>query len=231
MGVVGESFGEFALLDHKPRSASAQAVSDVTLIKVSEAGYQELLEELPGWASSMLRSFAHRLKKMTQILKDSSSLFNGPNLSRNLMSLKSDWYQQHLNRVSRSFAFGISELHEPLREYVGFAYLFCRLIDTVEDSTWVKVEDQKRQFLSLTSYLEQCPSEETFSLWRDQMPEEIPEGERILLEDSYRLIEGLPCLALKSSRNTPRTTENHDSRDVEICRSKVAKRGSPCGNS
>jgi CRP/FNR family transcriptional regulator, cyclic AMP receptor protein len=74
----GESFGEFALLDHKPRSASAQAVSDVTLIKVSEAGYQELLEELPGWASSMLRSFAHRLKKMTQILKDSEQFIERP---------------------------------------------------------------------------------------------------------------------------------------------------------
>ncbi len=67
----GESFGEFALLDKKPRSASAQALSKVSLIKVSEAGYEELLGDLPIWASSMMRSFTARLRNMTQILKDS----------------------------------------------------------------------------------------------------------------------------------------------------------------
>ena len=66
----GESFGEFALLDDKPRSASAQAVSDVSLIRVSPEGFEELLNELPGWANSMLKSFVARLKNMTSLLKD-----------------------------------------------------------------------------------------------------------------------------------------------------------------
>lgn len=67
----GESFGEFALLDKQPRSASAQAITECTLIKVSEKGYNQLLSELPGWASSMLTSFSQRLKNMTDRLKDS----------------------------------------------------------------------------------------------------------------------------------------------------------------
>jgi CRP/FNR family cyclic AMP-dependent transcriptional regulator len=67
---AGESFGEFALLAKAPRSASAQAVTECTLIKVSEAGYQQLLSELPDWASFMLQSFADRLKAMTLKLKD-----------------------------------------------------------------------------------------------------------------------------------------------------------------
>lgn len=66
----GESFGEFALLDKQPRSASAQAITDCTLIKVSEAGYQQLLTELPVWASSMLKSFSQRMKSMNEKLKD-----------------------------------------------------------------------------------------------------------------------------------------------------------------
>lgn len=65
----GETFGEFALLDKKPRSASAQALSECVLIKVTEEGYQELLAELPDWASSMLKSFSVRLKNMNSILK------------------------------------------------------------------------------------------------------------------------------------------------------------------
>jgi CRP-like cAMP-binding protein len=65
----GESFGEFALLDRAPRSASAQALTEVSLFKVSEKGFENLLEELPVWASSMLRNFAVRLKNMNQVLK------------------------------------------------------------------------------------------------------------------------------------------------------------------
>lgn len=66
----GESFGEFALLDKRPRSASAQAITECSLIKVSELGYVQLLEELPVWASSMLKSFAQRLKSMNEKLKE-----------------------------------------------------------------------------------------------------------------------------------------------------------------
>lgn len=66
----GESFGEFALLAQTPRSASARAVTDVDVIKVSEAAYERLVAELPEWASSMLRSFVQRLKTMNIRFKD-----------------------------------------------------------------------------------------------------------------------------------------------------------------
>lgn len=66
----GESFGEFALLDNKPRSASAQAVNDVSLIKVSAEGYEELLKDLPVWATCMMKSFIVRLKNMTEQMRE-----------------------------------------------------------------------------------------------------------------------------------------------------------------
>lgn len=67
----GESFGEFALLDNKPRSASAQAVTETSLIKVSAEGYEQLLSELPVWAACMMKSFVIRLKNMTEQLRAS----------------------------------------------------------------------------------------------------------------------------------------------------------------
>lgn len=66
----GDSFGEFALLDKQPRSASAQAVTTCTLIKVSEAGYNQLVDELPVWAKSMLKSFSQRIRNLNEKLKD-----------------------------------------------------------------------------------------------------------------------------------------------------------------
>ncbi len=66
----GEAFGEFALLDKKPRSATAQAASDVVLIKVSDKGYEQMLTELPGWATSMMLSFIERLRNMNTQLTE-----------------------------------------------------------------------------------------------------------------------------------------------------------------
>ncbi len=68
----GESFGEFAMLDRAPRSASARAITEVKLVKVSEAGFEELLAQIPGWASGMLKNFAVRLKNMNERLKTSA---------------------------------------------------------------------------------------------------------------------------------------------------------------
>jgi CRP/FNR family transcriptional regulator, cyclic AMP receptor protein len=66
----GESFGEFALLNRAPRSASARAISTVNLVRVSERGFEQMLSELPGWASCMLTNFSRRLKAMNDRLLD-----------------------------------------------------------------------------------------------------------------------------------------------------------------
>ena len=65
----GETFGEFALIDKGARSASALAVTEVKVLQVSEEGYQTMLEDLPVWAASMLKSFMLRLKRMNDVLK------------------------------------------------------------------------------------------------------------------------------------------------------------------
>lgn len=65
----GESFGEFALLDKAPRSASAQAITETVLVKISEKGFEQLISELPVWASCMLHNFAIRIKNMNSALK------------------------------------------------------------------------------------------------------------------------------------------------------------------
>lgn len=67
----GESFGEFALLMDAPRTASARAITPCEVIKVTKAGYEELLAQLPGWANCMLQSFAKRLTSMNETLKKS----------------------------------------------------------------------------------------------------------------------------------------------------------------
>lgn len=66
---AGESLGEFALLGKKPRSASARALADSVVIRVSSKGYEQLLQELPGWAMSMMKSFVARLQAMNHLIE------------------------------------------------------------------------------------------------------------------------------------------------------------------
>jgi CRP/FNR family cyclic AMP-dependent transcriptional regulator len=69
----GETFGEFALIDKSSRTASAQAITDVSVMKVSAEGYENMLRELPLWASTMLKSFVLRLKQLNQTIKETKT--------------------------------------------------------------------------------------------------------------------------------------------------------------
>ena len=65
----GEVLGEQAMIDKSERSATAQASSDCVLLKISEESYEDMLAELPLWASSMLKNLSTRLKHMNKAVK------------------------------------------------------------------------------------------------------------------------------------------------------------------
>lgn len=66
---AGDSFGEFALIDKSPRTASALAKTDISVLRISEEGYQMMLSDLPIWAATMLKSFSNRILTMNSTLK------------------------------------------------------------------------------------------------------------------------------------------------------------------
>ena len=71
LGVVnsGASLGEFAMLDHMPRSATACALTDVSAAKVSEQAYEQLIDELPEWAVAVMRGMIDRLRATNDIIR------------------------------------------------------------------------------------------------------------------------------------------------------------------
>ena len=119
-----------------------------------------------------------------------------------------EFYQTHLNRVSRSFAACIARLESPLRSWVSLTYLICRVLDTVEDALWPKVSMQLRSFDELGRILDQISSKNetagfTLSLplkaWLKMFPTGLPEGEQLLLSDTSTLL-----LDLKSAPDSIR---------------------------
>lgn len=70
----GHSVGEFAMIDRAPRSASAQALTQVEAALISETAYQELFSELPDWAVAVMKAMVDRLRKTNEILRQSGSI-------------------------------------------------------------------------------------------------------------------------------------------------------------
>ena len=59
-------FGEMALIDAAPRSATAVAATDVTLVPVGEKQFLFLVSQTPYFALNVMRVLARRLRAMNQ---------------------------------------------------------------------------------------------------------------------------------------------------------------------
>lgn len=104
------------------------------------------------------------------------------------------FYQNHLDRVSRSFAFCIEQLESPFRDWVSLSYLLCRLLDTVEDSPWDQPEQQRRHFVKFGEFLKHSPEEAQVAEWIASFEGRAPAGEMLLVRDSGRLWSALHAL-------------------------------------
>lgn len=62
---AGGVFGEMALIDHNPRSASAIAKTDCQVVAVDEKRFQFLVQQTPFFALQMMRILAARLRRTT----------------------------------------------------------------------------------------------------------------------------------------------------------------------
>src|SRR5215475_3793958 len=61
-------FGEMALIDSEPRSATATAITDVELVPVSEKQFLFLVSQTPYFALKVMRTLAQRLRTMNKNL-------------------------------------------------------------------------------------------------------------------------------------------------------------------
>ena len=67
-----ESFGEMAILDNEPRSASVTAAEDVTCLKVSREDFYDLMSEKIEIAHGIIRVLTHRLRDANAKLSPTS---------------------------------------------------------------------------------------------------------------------------------------------------------------
>ena len=62
--VKGGVFGEMALIDSSPRSATAVAATDCMLVSITAERFKTLVQETPGFALEIMGIMASRLRSM-----------------------------------------------------------------------------------------------------------------------------------------------------------------------
>lgn len=66
----GEYFGELAMIDHQPRSASVKTVGQAELVFISKTDLEECLLEMPELAIKFLSAVTQRVRYLTDVVKN-----------------------------------------------------------------------------------------------------------------------------------------------------------------
>jgi uncharacterized membrane protein len=91
----GEYFGELALFDDKPRSASALATTDAVLLALSRETLSRYLAERAGAAMNILRTIAERLRETNAMLSERAAKNSVEEIEKNL-----SWSERLADKVA-----------------------------------------------------------------------------------------------------------------------------------
>ena len=84
---AGDFFGDMSLLDGLPRSASAAAASDASLLVLERRDFMALLSSRPSAALAILTVVARRLRETDEMASDLAFLDVGGRLAKKLLEL------------------------------------------------------------------------------------------------------------------------------------------------
>jgi len=83
----GDSFGEIAVIDGLPRTATVTALEATVLIVVQRADFLKLITDEPQLSSHLLKLFCERLRWTSELVEESAFLTAPARLAKRLLSL------------------------------------------------------------------------------------------------------------------------------------------------
>ena len=114
---AGQFFGELALVDDAPRTASVYALEETSLLAITKQDFQELLSNSPSMAMEIMRSVAARLRDSDQRAIDELRQKNDQ------LALAYAHLEDMVKRKSDFLTVVAHELRTPLTAIKGYAHL------------------------------------------------------------------------------------------------------------
>jgi len=111
----GDTFGEIALLDGRPRTASASAMAPSDLLVIQRESFLRLLANEPVLTDHLLRLLCARLRWVSGVAEESALLSVPARLARRLLSLS----RLHGRRNARGIELSVSQ--EEMARFLGLS--------------------------------------------------------------------------------------------------------------
>jgi CRP/FNR family transcriptional regulator/CRP/FNR family cyclic AMP-dependent transcriptional regulator len=112
---AGEGFGEFALLDDQPRSATIEATQPTEVLSLRKDDFRRLLRQMPDIAIALLKVLTKRLRDTDQLVQDAAFLDVGDRLAKKLLSLM----ETHGRTVPQGIELGLKLTQQDLASMIG----------------------------------------------------------------------------------------------------------------
>lgn len=112
---AGESFGEFALLDEQPRSATIQVTRPTEVLALRKDDFHRLLRQSPDIALALLRVMTKRLRDTDQLVQDAAFLDVAERLAKKLLTL----IEAHGRQSARGIELDVHLTQQDLAAMIG----------------------------------------------------------------------------------------------------------------
>jgi CRP-like cAMP-binding protein len=145
----GAVFGEMALIDGKPRSASARAVNDCSVVIIDSETFNQKIAGVPSWFMSIIRMASNKIRQANERLKLSQGNYEGPRIVIALLHL---FRKYHFNN-----AVPITSIHNNLIELLGVTYQTTSLvIEFLLKHRFIEIENDQLSIVVFSQYCEYC---------------------------------------------------------------------------
>jgi CRP/FNR family transcriptional regulator, cyclic AMP receptor protein len=113
----GQCFGELALLDGGPRSATVVALDRVEVLALYQEDFLALLERCPGMALAMIRRLTEMVRRLSKQVQDLASLDITARIAKKLLELA----DQHGEPTPHGICIALQLTQQDLAEMIGAA--------------------------------------------------------------------------------------------------------------
>lgn len=151
VGILGEGefFGELALLDGKPRSATVVALEETQAVALSRKDFIEQLERTPSLCIKVMMELARRLRYSNEQIGSLAFLDVCGRLARILLDMAKDQDQELHDDISIKVAYSRTELSN----LVGTTReTLTRALKTLESMGYIKIDTPNRGVFLITNF-------------------------------------------------------------------------------
>ncbi len=140
----GDFFGELALLDNSPRSATAEALQTTETLTLHRDDFRRFLQQNPNFAMHVLQTMAQHIRRLNSQLSDIFFLDLPGRLARTLLRLA----EQHGRPISEGTLIDLSLTQTDLAEMTGATRVSInKTLGRFRRAGWIKT--QGRRFIIL----------------------------------------------------------------------------------